>query len=127
MRLTVTADTFDDWLSASPCMSIWLMKSEPDEASIDDLAAAPQQSRARSCMRNDQARDFMRNAMQLGDRGLFHHSASPPPTMACLVTMPALATMQVLQRGNRLSVTPLTGSEWRVVLALMRKENPSLV
>ena len=35
---------------------------------------------------------------------------------------PALATMQMLRRGNRLSITPVTAEEWRAVMQLLKKE-----
>ena len=148
----------------------WLMKSEPEEASIDDLAAAPGQTLAWTGVRNYQARNFMRDAMQPGDGVLFYHSSCPQPGIAGLarvagnlapdatqfdpaspyfdaksdplaprwlqidVTLarktrllslaelrgaPELALMRVLQRGNRLSVTPVTAAEWQAVLALL--------
>jgi predicted RNA-binding protein with PUA-like domain len=149
----------------------WLMKSEPEEASIDDLAAAPRQTLAWTGVRNYQARNFMRDAMRRGDGVLFYHSSCPQPGIAGLarvaghlapdatqfdpaspyfdarsdpaaprwlqidVTLvrktqllslaelraaPELATMRVLQRGNRLSITPVTATEWQAVLARLR-------
>lgn len=145
------------------------MKSEPDEASIDHLRTAPNQTLPWTGVRNYQARNFMRDEMQPGDRVLFYHSSCPEPGIAglavvcsgaypdptqfdpaspyhdpksapeaprwCLVDVrfvdqfpliplatlrdtPALATMQVLRRGNRLSITPVTPEEWQAVLAL---------
>jgi predicted RNA-binding protein with PUA-like domain len=146
----------------------WLMKSEPDEASIDDLARAPNRTLAWTGVRNYQARNFMRDAMQPGDDVLFYHSSCAEPGIAGLarvagravpdttqfdpaspyfdpkatpqqprwlqidVTLvrktrllplaemrqaPELGTMRVLQRGNRLSITPVEDDEWRAVLA----------
>jgi predicted RNA-binding protein with PUA-like domain len=146
----------------------WLMKSEPDEASIDDLAGAPNQTLPWTGVRNYQARNFMRDQMRPGDGVLFYHSSCPQPGVAGLATVvgapypdptqfdptspyydgksrreaprwtlvdvklvqrtrllplaemrdaPELATMRVLQRGNRLSITPVTASEWQAVLA----------
>jgi predicted RNA-binding protein with PUA-like domain len=151
-------------------MPYWLMKSEPDEASIDDLARAPQQTLAWTGVRNYQARNFMRDAMRPGDGVLFYHSSCAEPGIAGLAEIvgnlqpdstqfdpaspyfdpkatpakprwlqldvrllrktrllplremratPALATMQVLQRGSRLSITPVTAAEWQAVLALL--------
>ena len=57
----------------------WLMKSEPDEASIDDLARAPGQTLAWTGVRNYQARNFMRDAVAPGDGVLFYHSSCPQP------------------------------------------------
>ncbi|MDZ7591405.1 MAG: EVE domain-containing protein [Rubrivivax sp.] len=146
----------------------WLMKSEPDEASIDDLARAPRQTLPWTGVRNYQARNFMRDQMRPGDDVLFYHSScakpgiaglarvagslQPDPTqfdpsspyfdarstpqqprwlqidvalvrktrllsLAELRTRPELATMQVLRRGNRLSITPVSEAEWQAVLA----------
>jgi predicted RNA-binding protein with PUA-like domain len=148
-------------------MAHWLMKSEPDEASIDDLAAAPGQTLPWTGVRNYQARNFMRDAMRPGDGVLFYHSSCPEPGIAGLATVagglgpdetqfdpaspyfdakstrqaprwlkvdvrllrktrllslaemrqaPELATMRVLQRGNRLSITPVEPGEWQAVL-----------
>jgi predicted RNA-binding protein with PUA-like domain len=146
----------------------WLMKSEPDEASIAHLAAAPKQTLPWTGVRNYQARNFMRDVMKPGDGVLFYHSSCPEPGIAGLAQVvghdtpdatqfdpqspyfdpkskpeaprwvhvsvqlvkktrllslaemrqaPELATMQVLQRGNRLSITPVTPTEWAAVLA----------
>ena len=155
--------------------SYWLMKSEPDEASIDHLAAAPRQTLPWTGVRNYQARNFMRDAMQPGDGVLFYHSSCPQPgvaglarvvgqaqpdptqfdpaspyfdakatpdhprwllrdvalvrktrllTLAQMRAAPALAGMQVLQRGSRLSITPVTPAEWQAVLALLDTPAP---
>lgn len=146
------------------------MKSEPAEASIDDLARAPRQTLPWTGVRNHQARNFMRDQMRPGDGVLFYHSSCAEPGIAGLArvvgaaqpdatqfdpaspyfdpestpqqprwlqvdvtlvrktrllplaemrTRPELATMQVLRRGNRLSITPVTESEWQAVLALL--------
>jgi predicted RNA-binding protein with PUA-like domain len=156
--------------------SYWLMKSEPDEASIDDLAAAPGQTFGWTGVRNYQARNFMRDAMRPGDGVLFYHSSCPEPGVAGLAEVvslakpdptqfdptspyhdsrstreaprwvgvdvrlvhktrllplaamraePALAAMQVLRRGNRLSITPVTPDEWRTVCALLDADPPA--
>lgn len=147
------------------------MKSEPGECSIDDLAAAPGQTVPWVGVRNYQARNFMRDAMRVGDEVLFYHSSCPEPGIAGLATVasgaypdptqfdpqspyfdaksqageprwslvdvrllrktrllslaemraaPGLATMRVLQRGNRLSITPVTAQERLAVLELLR-------
>jgi predicted RNA-binding protein with PUA-like domain len=157
--------------SATPSRpSYWLMKSEPDEVSIDDLAAAPGRTLPWTGVRNYQARNFMRDAMQPGDGVLFYHSSCPEPGVAGLAEIagrpqpdttqfdphspyhdakaspqqprwlqidvrlvrktrllslkemrvaPSLSSMQVLQRGNRLSITPVSPAEWQAVLALL--------
>ena len=153
-------------------MGYWLMKSEPSECSIDDLARAPTQTVPWVGVRNYQARNFMRDQMRIGDGVLFYHSSCPEPGVAGLAEVsspayadatqfdpkshyfdakskpdeprwshvdvklvrktpllslaamreaPQLATMRVLERGNRLSITPVTAEEWRAVLALIKK------
>ena len=142
------------------------MKSEPSEASIDDLARAPAQTVPWTGVRNYQARNFMRDEMRVGDGVLFYHSSCPQPGIAGIAEVasaaypdatqfdpkspyfdpkatpdaprwvnvdvklcarerliglaelraePELAQMRVLQRGNRLSITPVTSAEWRIV------------
>ena len=63
-------------------MSFWLMKSEPDEVSIDDLAAAPGQTLPWFGVRNYQARNFLRDAMNIGDLAFFYHSGCKEPGIA---------------------------------------------
>src|SRR5581483_4254027 len=63
-------------------MKYWLMKSEPDECSIDDVLAAPERKTAWSGVRNYQARNFMRDQMRVGDGVLFYHSSCPEPGIA---------------------------------------------
>jgi predicted RNA-binding protein with PUA-like domain len=65
-------------------MAFWLMKSEPDECSIDDALAAPGRITPWSGVRNYQARNFMRDAMRVGDGVLFYHSSCPEPGIAGL-------------------------------------------
>lgn len=144
----------------------WLMKSEPDECSIDDALAAPQATVPWTGVRNYQARNFMRDAMRLGDGVLFYHSSCPQPGIVGLAkvasttrpdptqfdpqspyfdaaskpdaprwllldvqalsktrliglpelrAIPALADMTLLQRGSRLSITPVSEAHWRVI------------
>jgi len=153
-----------------PAAQYWLMKSEPDEVSIDDLARAPKKTVPWFGVRNYQARNFMRDAMRVGDGVLFYHSSCAEPGIAGLAEVastaypdatqfdpksdyydpkstrenprwmnvdvklvrktrllsikemrarPELATMRVLQAGNRLSITPVTPAEWKAVLALL--------
>ncbi|MFZ4529922.1 MAG: EVE domain-containing protein [Undibacterium curvum] len=149
-------------------MAYWLMKSEPDEISIDDALAAG--SVPWFGVRNYQARNFMRDQMQLGDGVLFYHSSCAEPGIAGIAevcssaypdhtqfdaashyydpkstqetprwmmvdvrairktrllslaemrTHAELADMLVLQKGSRLSITPVTTAEWQAVLALL--------
>jgi predicted RNA-binding protein with PUA-like domain len=151
-------------------MRYWLMKSEPSECSIDDLAKAPRHTVPWVGVRNYQARNFMRDEMQLGDGVLFYHSSCPEPGIAGLAEVsskaypdatqfdpqshyfdaksapdaprwvhvdvklvrktrllplaemreaPTLASLLMLKRGNRLSITPVTPDEWRAVLKLL--------
>jgi predicted RNA-binding protein with PUA-like domain len=72
-------------------MRYWLMKSEPDEFSIDDLARAPGKSVAWFGVRNYQARNFMRDQMQVGDPVLFYHSSCAEPGIAGLAEVCASA------------------------------------
>jgi predicted RNA-binding protein with PUA-like domain len=150
--------------TATPSTSYWLMKSEPDECSIDDALAAPKATVPWTGVRNYQARNFMRDAMQVGDGVLFYHSSCPEPgiagiarvasepypdptqfdpkspyfdpkskpeqprwllrnvmaekktrllSLAELRATPELADMVVLQRGSRLSITPVSAEHWR--------------
>ncbi len=68
-------------------MRYWLMKSEPDEFSIDDLAAAPNRTSPWSGVRNYRARNFMRDEMHIGDRVFFYHSSCPVPGIAGIATI----------------------------------------
>jgi len=130
-------------------MRYWLMKSEPSDVSIDDLAAMPNQSVAWYGVRNYQARNFMRDQMQPGDKVLFYHSSCAEPGVAGLaeVGTPAypdatqfdaknkyfdakatpetprwfnvdvkLVRMRILQRGNRLSITPVDPAEYAFIV-----------
>jgi predicted RNA-binding protein with PUA-like domain len=65
-------------------MSYWLMKSEPDECSIDDVLAATGQKTAWSGVRNYQSRNYMRDSMKVGDGVFFYHSSCPEPGIAGL-------------------------------------------
>jgi predicted RNA-binding protein with PUA-like domain len=61
-------------------MNFWLMKSEPDEFSIDDLQR--KKTEPWSGVRNYQARNFMRDGMRKGDGVLFYHSSCEVPGVA---------------------------------------------
>ena len=63
-------------------MKYWLMKTEPDECSIDDVLAAPGRITPWSGVRNYQARNFMRDRMTIGDGVLFYHSSCAQPGIA---------------------------------------------
>ena len=150
-------------------MRYWLMKSEPSDYSIDDLArdkTAPWYG-----VRNYQARNFMRDDMRVGDRAFFYHSSCDEPGIVGIVEVAApahpdatqfdrkskyydsastrdnlrwvnvdvrfmaktrlvtldelrrhkaLATMRVLQRGNRLSITPVAPAEWKHIMGMIQ-------
>ena len=152
-------------------MRFWLMKSEPADCSIDDLAALPQQTVAWYGVRNYQARNFMRDQMGVGDSVLFYHSSCTEPGIAGIATVsrkaypdatqfdpasryfdpkaapdnprwfnvdvrlvrktrllplaelrahPELASMRILQKGNRLSITPVDPCEWQIIEGLLQ-------
>ena len=68
-------------------MAYWLMKSEPNTYSLDDLRQAEQ-----DCwdgVRNYQARNFMRDRMRPGDGVLFYHSNCSPPAIVGLAEVAA--------------------------------------
>lgn len=145
----------------------WLIKSEPSCFSIDDLKKATQQTTHWDGVRNYQARNFMRDQMQIGDLVFFYHSNCTPPgiigvaevvsesypdftafdpnsehpdvsstpdnprwfmvdvrfkekfptliPLDLLKQQPELKDMFVLRKGNRLSITPITSEEWKVI------------
>jgi len=148
----------------SIAMNYWLMKSEPNECSFDDVLASKGRTTPWTGVRNYQARNFMRDTMCIGDGVLFYHSSCPQPGIAgfaevasaarpdptqfdpkskyydpkakpeaprwFLVDVRAtrkmeligiemlraakpLANMVTLRPGNRLSITPVTGAEWK--------------
>lgn len=57
----------------------WLMKSEPDTFSIDDLKQRPQKTEPWDGVRNYQARNYMRDQMKVGDGVFFYHSSCDVP------------------------------------------------
>ena len=152
-------------------MRYWLMKSEPTDVSIDDLAVLPDQTVDWYGVRNYQARNFMRDAMKVGDGVLFYHSNCDVPGIAgiCEVSSlaypdrlqfikghkyydekatqetprwfnvdvklirktrllslkelratPELESLRILQRGNRLSITPIDAQEWAFIINLLQ-------
>lgn len=148
----------------------WLMKNEPEDFSIDDLMAAPEQITTWDGVRNYQVRNFMRDEMNPGDMAFFYHSNCAVPgivgtmeivseaypdhtafdpsakyydpksdpenprwlmvdvqfrrklenmvSLADLRAEKSLVEMRVLQRGNRLSVTPVTLAQWNRILEM---------
>ncbi len=63
-------------------MNFWLMKSEPDECSIDDVLAAPERKTPWTGVRNYQARNTLRDTTRVGDGVLFYHSSCAEPGIA---------------------------------------------
>ncbi len=150
-------------------VNYWLMKSEPDAFSIDDLASTSRQTEHWDGVRNYQARNFMR-AMKRGDHAFFYHSNCAEPGIVGIVKVVreaypdftavdpkspyfdsrssadnprwymvdvrlvrrlkrlislgelkrhrALRSMRLVQRGNRLSIMPVTPAQWATILKL---------
>lgn len=146
-------------------MSIWLMKSEPTEYSIDHLQRDGTSSWFG--VRNYQARNYMRDSMKIWDTVLFYHSnckipgiaglaevaSLPHPditqfipgdkhydpkstylkpiwqcvdvrflqklwegvSLSCIRSTPWLESMKLLQKGSRLSITPVTEEEYQIL------------
>jgi predicted RNA-binding protein with PUA-like domain len=150
----------------------WLMKSEPEDCSVDDALAAPRATVPWTGVRNYQARNFMRDRMKIGDGVLFCHSGVEQPGIVGLAEVASapypdptqfdpksgyfdpgskaesprwvmvdvrvlrktklvtlielrshreLADMRVLQKGNRLSITPVSAGEWRFIQKLLSR------
>lgn len=151
-------------------MRYWLMKSEPSDVSIDDLAAMPNQTVDWYGIRNYQARNFMRDQMNIGDGVFFYHSNCETPgivgiaevsakaypdrlqfiqghkyydpkstpetprwvnvdvklvkktrllSLKAMREIPELANLRILQRGNRLSITPIDPKDWAFINQLL--------
>ncbi|MFZ4985594.1 MAG: EVE domain-containing protein [Blastocatellia bacterium] len=153
-------------------MKYWLMKSEPEVFSIEDLAKAPGATTCWDGVRNYQARNFMRS-MEPGDLVFFYHSNSSPScivgvaevvsrsypdhtaldpldshfdpkstpdnpiwemvdlrfvrrfaqpiTLDDLRSVDGLEKMELLRRGSRLSVQPVTPVEWKTILRMAER------
>ena len=56
----------------------WLIKSEPDVFSFDDLLAAPKRTTCWDSVRNTGARNFLRDGMKRGDLAFYYHSNAEP-------------------------------------------------
>ncbi len=72
-------------------MNYWLMKSEPDEVSIDDVLGMPGRKVAWFGVRNYQARNMMRDTMKTKDGVLFYHSSCAEPGIAGLAEVASAA------------------------------------
>jgi predicted RNA-binding protein with PUA-like domain len=68
-------------------MNHWLLKSEPDTFSIDDLAARPRRTTAWDGVRNYQARNMLRDSVRKGDTAFFYHSSCAVPGIAGIVSV----------------------------------------
>ncbi|MCD6581345.1 MAG: EVE domain-containing protein [Desulfuromusa sp.] len=151
-------------------MNYWLMKSEPNAFSIDDLKNMPDQIEHWDGVRNYQARNMMRDQMKIGDQVFFYHSNCKVPgivgimevvregypdhtafdpqskyfdpksdpnsprwimvdikyirhtkrviPLAELKECAALKNMQLVRKGNRLSIMPVAAEEWSTILKL---------
>lgn len=66
-------------------MSHWLLKSEPDTFSIDDLAALPGKTTSWDGVRNYQARNMLRDDLKKGDEAFFYHSSCAVPGIVGIV------------------------------------------
>jgi len=82
-------------------MRYWLMKSEPGEFSIDDLAAAPRKTAPWFGVRNYQARNYMRDQMRVGDRIFFYHSSCDEPGIAGIAEVASSAYSDPTQFDRR--------------------------
>jgi len=68
-------------------LNYWLMKSEPDAFSIDDLKSRPKKTEPWDGVRNYQARNFMRDEMKPGDQIFFYHSNCKVPGIVGIATV----------------------------------------
>lgn len=68
-------------------MNYWLLKSEPDTFSIEDLARSPRKTAAWDGVRNYQARNMLRDAMKQGDEAFFYYSSCDVPGIAGIVSI----------------------------------------
>ena len=62
-------------------MKYWLLKSEPDVFSLEDLKNCPNQTEPWDGIRNYQARNLMRDEMKVGDQAFFYHSRQAEPAI----------------------------------------------
>ena len=84
-------------------MRYWLLKSEPDSFSIDDLAACAGQRTAWDGVRNYQARNLIRDQMREGDYAFFYHSSCATPGVVGIVAIVSAAYPDPTQfdRGSK--------------------------
>ncbi len=81
----------------------WLVKSEPTEFSIDDLAKSKNKTTCWDGVRNYQARNFMRDEMKIGDEVLFYHSNAEPNAVVgfCKIVKEAYADHTQFDPDNK--------------------------
>lgn len=84
-------------------MNHWLLKSEPDAFSIDDLAALPKRTAAWDGVRNYQARNMLRDSIKKRDSAFFYHSSCAAPGIAGIVRVVrgAYPDASAFDRGHR--------------------------
>lgn len=82
-------------------MRYWLMKSEPEECSIDTVLSAPGRKTPWTGVRNYQARNFMRDEMRIGDGVLFYHSSCAEPGIAGIAEVASSAYPDATQFDAR--------------------------
>jgi predicted RNA-binding protein with PUA-like domain len=63
-------------------MNYWLLKSEPDTFSVDDLAKLPRKTSCWDGVRNYQARNSLRDDLKVGDEAFIYHSSCETPGIA---------------------------------------------
>jgi predicted RNA-binding protein with PUA-like domain len=78
-------------------MNYWLMKSEPETCSVDDALASPNATVPWTGVRNYQARNFMRDAMRVGDGVLFYHSSCAEPGIVGIARVASIAYLDPTQ------------------------------
>ncbi|CDI04594.1 conserved hypothetical protein [Candidatus Competibacter denitrificans Run_A_D11] len=66
-------------------MGYWLLKSEPQTFSLADLEMAPDRTTPWEGVRNYQARNFLRDGLQVGDEAFFYHSGTARPAVVGIV------------------------------------------
>ena len=132
-------------------MNYWLMKSEPEECSVDDALAAPGSTVPWIGVRNYQARNFMRDGMRVGDGVLFYHSSCAEPGIVGIARVAStpypdptqfdpkspyydakskpeeprwlLVDVQVLRKTRNLTLPELRANEALQDLVVLRKGN----
>src|SRR4029078_5207264 len=110
--------------------SYWLMKSEPDEFSIDDLAKAPKKTTAWFGVRTYQARTCMRAHTRGGDGVLFYHSSCPEPGIAGIAQVASAPYPDATQFDSRSeyydAASKREAPRWMLVDVKLVKKTPLL-